>query len=336
MLATPANLSAKKTKPRPNISDVARLAGVSISTVSRVVNATTPVSEDVEQRVRNAIQLLGYTPHVGARNLASQHTNTIGLMLPELSSNFFPPLLRGIEAVVRRAEYDLLIYAHQARHDGRQRRSPIGEHNADGMIVFDATLDEETLRHHHQRDYPMVLLLHTPPWGVNAPAVVFDNRDGIRLLLDHLIEVHGRQRIVFLRGPVGSHDSQLREDAYRETLARHGLADDPALIRRGGYSESGGKLAIEELLRAGIAFDAVYAGDDECAMGVLAALDQAGIRVPEAVAVVGFDDMSLARHLHPPLTTVRAPIEQAGYAAATRLVPVVGDRRSRACDPAAG
>ena len=197
MLAAPANLSVKKIKPRPTISDVARLAGVSISTVSRVVNATTPVSEDVEQRVRSAVQLLGYTPHMGARNLASQHTHTIGLLLPELSSNFFPPLLRGIEAVVRRAEYDLLIYTHQLRADGRQRQSPIGEHNADGMIVFDSTLDAEMLRHYYQRDYPMVLLLHTPPPGVYAPAVIFDNQDGIRLLLEHLIEVHGRRRIVF-------------------------------------------------------------------------------------------------------------------------------------------
>ena len=134
-------------KPRPTISDVARLAGVSISTVSRVVNDTAPVSDDVGQRVRNAISMLGYTPHAAARNLAVRKTNTIGLLLPELSSSFFAPLLRGIEGVVRQTEYDLLVYAsvRPTSNGDRRRREPIGEHNADGVLVFTTTLDESEI-----------------------------------------------------------------------------------------------------------------------------------------------------------------------------------------------
>jgi DNA-binding LacI/PurR family transcriptional regulator len=153
--------------------------------------------------------------------------------------------------------------------------------------------------------------------------VLFDNRSGILQLMQHLIEVHGRRRIVFLHGPAGNQDSQAREESYREALALHGIDFDPALVGRGGYNEPGGQAAIAEMLRAGTRFDAVYAGDDEGAIGAMTALREAGKRVPEDVAVVGFDDLPVARHLTPPLTTVRAPIEQAGYMAATRLLQVL-------------
>ncbi len=311
----------RQAKQRPTISDVARLAGVSIATVSRVVNETAPVSDEVGERVRSAIELLGYTPHVAARNLAGGRTATIGLLLPELSSSFFTPLLRGVEAAVRQTDYDLLIYANPRTSQGydTQRRQPIGVHNADGMLIFSTTLEDQEISRNWEHGFPMVLLHRLPPRGVNVPSVLFDNRSGARLAIHHLISVHNRRRIVFLHGPLGNQESDEREIGYREALQQQGIAFDPALVRRGGFSESGGYQAVQELLREGVAFDAIFSGDDEAAVGVLAALREAGRRVPAEVAVVGFDDLPVAQHLTPPLTTLRAPIEQAGYLAATGL-----------------
>lgn len=313
--------SKKRTKHRPTISDVARLAGVSISTVSRVVNDTAPVSDEVGERVRSAIEELSYTPHVAARNLAVRRTTTIGLLLPELSSSFFTPLLRGIEAAVRQTDYDLLIYANPrtvAGFDSR-RAQPIGDHNADGMLVFTTTLEDRDIIRNYEHGFPMVLLHRLSPLGLGVPSILFDNRSGVRLAVNHLIEAHTCRRIVFLHGPLGNQESEERERGYREALHQQGIAVDPALILRGGFNERGGYAAITDLVRMGVSFDAVFAGDDEAAVGVLTALRAIGRRVPEDVAVVGFDDLPFAQHLNPSLTTLRAPIEQAGYLAATEL-----------------
>jgi DNA-binding LacI/PurR family transcriptional regulator len=317
--------SGKRTKQRPTISDVARLAGVSISTVSRVVNDTAPVSDEVGVRVRSAIDLLGYTPHVAARNLAVRRTNTVGLLLPELSSSFFTPLLRGIEAAVRQTDYDLLIYANPRTVSGYDlhRHQPIGDHNADGMLVFTTTLDDREIARNYDHGFPMVLLHRLSPRGLSVPTVLFDNNTGVRAAVNHLIDVHGRTRIVFLHGPLGNQESEERELGYREALLQHGLPCDPLLIRRGGYNEHLAYAAITELLRMNVTFDAVFSGDDEAAVGVLTALRDMGKRVPEDVSVIGFDDLPFAQHLSPTLTTLRAPIEQAGYLAATALFTIL-------------
>jgi DNA-binding LacI/PurR family transcriptional regulator len=315
----------RSTKQRPTISDVARLAGVSISTVSRVVNETAPVSDEVGVRVRNAIDLLGYTPHVAARNLAVRRTNTIGLLLPELSSSFFTPLLRGIEAAVRQTDYDLLIYANPRAASGYDlhRRQPIGDHNADGMLVFTTTLDDREIARNYDHGFPMVLLHRLSPRGFSVPTVLFDNTTGVRSAVCHLIDVHSRRRIVFLHGPLGNQESDERELGYREALRQRGITFDPMLIRRGGFNERTAYAAITELVRMNIGFDAVFAGDDEAAVGVLTALRETGRRVPDDIAVIGFDDLPFAQHLNPTLTTLRAPIEQAGYLAATELFTVL-------------
>lgn len=297
------------------------MAGVSISTVSRVVNETAPVSDEVGERVRSAIEKLSYTPHVAARNLAVRRTNTIGLLLPELSSSFFTPLLRGIEAAVRQTEYDLLIYANPRTSAGfdSHHRQPIGGHNADGMLVFTTTLEERDIIRNYEQGFPMVLLHRLSPRGIDVPSVIFDNRAGVRLAVNHLATVHNRRRIAFLHGPLGNQESEERELGYRDALHQHGIAFDPALVLRGGYNERGGYHAVTDLQRMGVVFDAIFTGDDEAGVGALTALRTMGCRVPEDVSVVGFDDLPFAQHLNPALTTLRAPIEQAGYLATTEL-----------------
>ncbi len=315
----------RKPRQRPTISDVARLAGVSISTVSRVLNDTAPVSEDVEQRVRSAVEMLSFTPLAAARNLAVRKTYTIGLLLPEVASNFFAPFLSGLENAVRPSEYQLLVHVSLLRSpdDAAWRRMAVGEHNTDGMMVFVGSMDEESLLRMHRRDFPILLLFFRGPAGVNIPWVGFDNRTGLCQAVEHLVTVHQRRRIVYLRGPVGNADSEEREVAFCQTLERLGVPVAPELFSRSGYSAQGGERAIEELLTNSVDFDAVFTGDDDSATGVLAALRRAGRRIPEDVALVGFDDLPFATHLNPPLTTVHAPIEQAGYMAASKLLSML-------------
>jgi DNA-binding LacI/PurR family transcriptional regulator len=316
-------MNARKAQ-RATISDVARLAGVSISTVSRVLNDTAPVADETVQRVRSAVQMLNFSPHSAARTLAGRKTQTVGLLLPEIASSFFIPTLRGIESAVREADYDLLIFTGIAGPQNRKDfRQPLGEQNSDGLIVFANQLGGAELARLYERGFPVVLLHRTPPGELRIPCVRFDNRSGVRAALDHLVTVHQRTRIAFLRGPEENDDSFQREAAYREALELHGLPYDPALVADAGFTEQGSEATVGRMLAEGARCDAIFTGDDEAATGAMLAVRKAGLRIPEDVAVIGFDDVPFARHLNPPLTTVRAPIETASYLAARQLFRLI-------------
>ena len=327
---------------RATIADVAERADVSIATVSRVINRTAPVAESTAARVRTAIAELNYVPRAAARSLASSRTNMVGLLLPKISGYFFPALLRGIEAGTRESGFDLMIYSKTAATESRPTsqprsdaaggpRCPVGEHNTDGLLVFADSLDETELVRLHRIGFPMVLLHRSPPDGLDIPCVTFENKAGARKLVEHLIEAHDCRRIAFLRGPRGHEDSYWREMGYREALADHGIPFAPALVATGGFDQVEAQEAVERWLAEGVEIEAIFAGDDEAASGAVTALRRAGTRVPEDVAVVGFDDSPISRHLTPlPLTTVHAPIETAGYEAARQLARLV---RTGEADP---
>ncbi len=309
---------------RATIADVARRADVSIATVSRVINRTGPVAQGTAARVQVAIAELNYVPHAAARGLASRRTNTLGLLIYSISSPFLVPLLRGIEIGAREAGFSLLVHATQngASHTPPGHRA-LGEHNSDGLLVYVSTLDEAELRYFYGLRFPMVLLYQTPPESLQIPHINFENKTGARKLVDHLIEVHGYRRIAFLRGPENEEDSHWRERGYREALAAHAIPFDPALIGLGGFDEQVAQHSVGKWLEEGIPMDAIFAGDDDAAVGVIQALQQAGKQVPQDVAVVGFDDVHLAHYLMPPLTTVRTPVEQSGREAVRQLVQLI-------------
>ncbi len=319
-------MSESKTSTHITIADVAKRASVSIATVSRVVNQTAPVAAKTAARVRTAIAELNYHPSAAARGLASKRTRLIGLLTTEISTPFFTPILRGMEAGAREAGLGLMIYCTQNEPSpapGFHR--PMGPHNTDGLVVFANSLEEAELVHLHRMGFPVVLLHQTPPNSLNIPYVTFENKSGARKLIDHLIEEHGYQRIAFLRGEENHEDSYWREMGYREALQAHGIAFDPTLVAMGGFHQKEAQISIDEWLKQGVQFDAVFAGDDEAAIGVIIALHRAGKRVPEDVAVVGFDDVHLAHYPIPipPLTTVRAPVEQAGREAVRQLIRLI-------------
>jgi LacI family transcriptional regulator len=313
-----------KKSQRSTILDIAREAGVSISTVSRVLNANVPVSAETADRVWQAVQRLEYTPNSAARHLASQQANTIGLILPEISGVFFPPMLRGIERCVREQGFGLLIYSSPPNEQPEKfHRKMLGEHNTDGLLVFTNRLSEPDLGWFYRRGFPVVLLHRSSPQGMDIPSVVFENRMGTENLINHLIEAHGCRRIAILRGPVENEDSYWREMGYRSALEQHNIPLNLDLFERGDFDPQIAFHAVNRLLDRGIHFDAIFAGDDDSSAGVFLALKLRSLRVPEDVRVVGFDDSYIAPLLPVPLTTVHAPIESAGFEAARQLVNLI-------------
>jgi len=309
------------------IADVAKLAGVSIATVSRVINGSTPVVESTALRVRNAINELKFVPHAAARTLASRKTFTIGLILSEISGAFFPLLLKGIEAETRISGYELLIHSTQGAH--AQNRRSLGEHNTDGLLVFTASLEIEELQRLNKINFPVVLMHQTSPDGMNIPVVTIENKDGAEMLVSHLIEKHGRRRIVFLHGPDGHEDSLWRERGYRQALEAHQIPFDPALIASGGFDEEQAFTAMQKMLADRIEFDAVFSGDDDAAIGVYRALKMSNRIVPDDVSVVGFDDVQFSRYISPALTTISAPIEEIGREAVRQLIRLLNGEQAQ-------
>jgi LacI family transcriptional regulator len=304
--------------------DVARRAGVSIATVSRVINGTGDVAAETEMHVRKAIAEMNYRPSATARGLASKRTNMIGFITSEIATPFFAPILRGIEAGAREAGLGLLINCTQGepgKTEGYQRH--LGPHNTDGLLVFAGTLDDHELAYLHDTGFPVVLLHQAPPNLLDIPYVTFENKAGTRKIIDHLIDVHGYHRIAFLRGPENQEDSAWREAGYREALEAHDIPFDPSLVGFGSFDKNIAQIPIEKWLQDGQTFDAVFSGDDEAASGVILVLQRHGIKVPEDVAVVGFDDVHLANYLMPSLTTVRAPIESAGREAVRQVIRII-------------
>jgi DNA-binding LacI/PurR family transcriptional regulator len=318
---------------RSTIEDVAAHAGVSIATVSRVINKTGPVATKTADRVWAAISQLDYIPAAAARGLASRKTNTIGLILPNIGDSFLATLLKGLASCVDENGYTLLMYSTQRRRTRRTESAlnlPVGEHNTDGLIVFTDALDEAELMRLYNRHFPLVLLHRSPPAGVNIPCITFENKNGAAAMVEHLIEVHAYRRVAFLAGPPDNEDSYWRELGYREALAAHAIPFDPALVRVGGFNEKIAQATVEQWLEEGAEFEAIFAADDESAIGAMAALEWAGKRIPQDVAVAGFDDISLARYLTPALTTVHAPIEQAGWVAVEQLLRVIDTGQAEA------
>ena len=306
----------------PTIRDVARRASVSVTTISRVMNEPDPpVSAETLTRIQQAIADLRYVPQAAARSLSSSRKNAIGLLLPHVGwDDYFPPLLRGVESAAVEYGFDLLIASR--REPGSGTRA-LGPHNTDGVMVFTDSLSDEEISGWYGRKFPVVLLHRTPPSGLEIPHVQYENKDGARSIIDHLIEKHGRKRIAFLRGPEGNEDSAWRERGYIESLDAHGLAVDSALLGFGNFNEDEARGTVGEWLNQGLGFDAIFAGDDDSAIGAILALHAAGKNIPNDVAVVGFDDAPPARFCNPPLTTVRASIDEAGRTATTMLAGLI-------------
>jgi len=306
------------------IRDIAREAVVSVATVSRYINHTGSVSVETGERLEKVMTDFQFVPHSAARQLATHQTRLIGLLLTNMHNDFFMPLLNGLESAVRENGYNLIVATYQADPAGVDDKPPIGPHNTDGLIVFADSLLDQQLKQLYLKNFPVVLMHRTPPDGLPIPYVTVENKASTIQLIDHLIEVHGKRHILFLRGPAHQEDSTYRELSYKASLETHNLGFDEQLILNGGFDNDIAYQSMKQFLAcAHPEFDAVFAGNDAAAYGSIVALLEAGFRVPEDIAVVGFDDLKLSAFLTPPLTTIHSPTYTVGHTAGEHIFSIL-------------
>lgn len=297
------------------IREVARAARVSVATVSRVVNGKGPVSEDTRRRVRSAAERLRYVPHGAARSLITNHTSTVGVLLPDIYGEFFSELIRGIDLAARAQEYHVLV---SGSHDDAQEIEAVLRAlrgRVDGLIVMSPMASAKALREIVPEGIPVVLL-NGPARGTPYTTMRFDNRGGAFAMSQHLLSL-GHKSIAFLEGPPGNHDALDRLRGWEEAMA--GSAEARGSRLPGDFTESSGFAAGQRLQASSPYPTAVFAANDAMAIGCLAAFREAGLSVPADVAVAGFDDIPIARFVTPPLSTVRVSIADLGARAFGRL-----------------
>lgn len=304
--------------PDATIRDVARRAQVSVASVSRALNGLENVSDKTRARVADAVRDLGYVPHAGARSLSLARSNAIGVVLPDLHGEFFSEIVRGMDREASRRGYLLLL---SNLHSGSEQstsalRAMRGR--VDGLIVMAPHLGEEELAQALPDGIPAVLVNTRGENGERA-AIHLDNAAGVRAVVDHLVD-GGRKRLVHIAGPADNVDAQERAEAFGNACAARGVACD---IVRGAFTEESGFEVIAALLESGKKFDAVFAANDNMAIGAMQALNAAGVQVPDEVAVAGFDDIPLAKHLG--LTTVRVRIAELGERAFERVITILAN-----------
>jgi LacI family transcriptional regulator len=301
---------------RATIYTVAERAGVSIATVSRVLNNSPKISAETRAKVLLAMQELDYRPSASARGLARNATETIALLFPEVSGPFFSEIIRGIETEARRHHYHLLIYGlHGA---GQQDQLlPFLSSKVDGMIVG-SHCEAAYVQRLHEQQVPFVLL-NQQIEDIVADSIQTSSFEGAYDAVNHLVG-HGYTPIAFIAGPPSSTQSRVRLEAYRQVLADRGWPQDSRWIADGDYSESGGERAMGALLSGQQPPRAVFAANDETAIGAIDAARTLGLSVPDDVAIAGFDDLPVAAYIHPALTTVRRSVRESGELAVQLLV----------------
>lgn len=306
--------------PEATIRDVAERAQLSVATVSRALNGFDNVSEIARERVAEAVRELGYVPHAGARSLSLAKTNAIGVVLPDLHGEFFSEIVRGMDREASRRGYLLLLSNLHARAEQATLALRAMHGRVDGLIVMAPQLPADELAAALPTGVRSVLI--NTRGGSGRPAIHLDNAAGVRAVVEHLVRL-GRKRLVHVAGPNGNIDADERAAAFAQACSAFGV--DCATMH-GDFDERSGELAIVELLDRGHGFDAVFAANDNMAIGALSALRARGVAVPAEVAVAGFDDIPLARHLQ--LTTVRVRIDELGQRAISRLVDSFGEADS--------
>jgi LacI family transcriptional regulator len=314
--------------PAITIREVARQAGVSVATISRVVNDKGPVREETRRRIRGVVERLRYAPHAAARSLITRKTHTLGVLLPDLFGEFFSELIRGIDVAARKRGYHLLVSGSHGDHAETRAMLRAIRGRVDGLIALSPDLDARAFEENLPSGFPVVLLNGNVRKSGYA-SILVDNYGGAFAMVRHMIRL-GHRRIAFVTGPADNHDAAERLRGYRDALARQVGAR--ALEIPGDFREEAGYRAAPRILRGSRRPTAVFAANDAMAIGLLCAFRERRVLVPDDIALAGFDDIPIARFITPPLTTVRFPIAELGRLATARLLHALNgsdERRQR-------
>jgi LacI family transcriptional regulator len=307
------------------LEDVARKAGVSRSTVSRVVNKHPNVRDDVRERVLAVIKKTGYHPNAAARSLVSQRSEVLGLVLPRSVQSFFadpyfPRLTQGIAQACNQNNYTLALFLFGTKEDEERLYPRISRRGLlDGIIVQSAQMGEELILRLAQENIPLVMQ-GRPAHVANVSYVDVDNVTAAHMAVSHLLGL-GYQRVGTITGPLDTTVGLDRLEGYRKALTERGMEVDDNLIVEADFTEVSGYQALQRLLPARPR--AVFVASDTMALGAMRAIREAGLKVPNDVAIVGFDDLPPAIMIEPPLTTVRQPVHQLGMTAVATLLDII-------------
>jgi len=306
------------------IKDVAREAQVSVATVSRVFNDSGPVSDETRRRIREVAARLRYAPHGAARSLITSKTNTIGVLLPDLHGEFFSEMIRGMDQAAKKRGYQLLVSSSHDARDEMEAALRAMRGRVDGLIAMSPHLDAASLMANVPATLPVVLL-NCAVNGEGYDALTIENRRGAYAMVRHLLGL-GHRAIAIITGASGNYDAAERLRGYRKAMRAAGVEVPNEWELPGDFTEASGYRAIGALLALAPRPTAVFAANDSMAIGAMSALREAGLRVPEDVAVVGFDDVPMARYMSPPLTSVHVAIAELGARAVEKLLQAMDEK----------
>lgn len=304
------------------LRDVARLAGVSPATVSRILNGTAAVADDKRKAVESAIAQLGFKPNLAARGLRGGSSMTIGILTQEMESPHFTAAIKGIdEGLVGTGYAPLVVPGHWNPLEEHERVRLLISRHVDAIAIVGGSLsDAQVLAFAEQLP---VAITGRQLSGPNLISFHLNQREGARLATQHLLEL-GHRQIAQINGPQSHLDARERMDGIRLAHAQAGVPMDARLMVEGDFQEKGGAAAMARLLDSGVPFTAVVCGNDQSLFGARLTLMRRGLRVPEDVSLVGFDDLPVARYMTPPITTVRQPMFEIGQAVAAALLSRLG------------
>jgi len=319
------------TQKRVTMRQIAEAAGVSRTTVSFVLNNVPgiAISPDTRQRILDAARALNYVPDSAAQNLARQRAGAVALVLHQsphqvVSDAFLAPVVQGISAAVKDHGYHVLVEPLDPLIDKSEYGDLVRSRRADGILLSGPRLDDDELIRVHKAGIPLVLMGQLPDNDV--PFVDVDNIHGAQMAVEHLISL-GHTRIACITNASLAYTaSRDRLAGYRNALEAAGLPYDESLVRTGDYTDESGAAAMRDILKTSDPVPtAVFVASDVVALGALSAIQQASLRIPYDIALVGFDDIPLAQYVDPPLTTIRLPAYGLGWGAGDMLARLIDD-----------
>lgn len=327
------NVYLERWPMKITIKEIAALANCSTATVSKVVNGKDQkISLATRQRVMAIIDENSYIPNRIASSMVTKMTHSIGLIIPDITNPFFPEVARGVEDYANKVGYHLILC--NSDNQPKKERAYIGmlqEKMVDGIIFTSSCLNEENFNQMNSLQIPVIAVDREIKDKKFQGKITVDNFSGAYEAVSYMITC-GYKRILHISGPMTSTPAQNRYSGYRKALTDYSIAFDPRLVIEGNYKSESGYEATVEALKLPVPFDGVFCGNDMIALGAIRALQEARIKIPEDVGVVGFDDIYLATVVSPRLTTVRQPNYQMGYKAAEMLISLIHNPKSTISD----